>query len=175
MILRSITRLSQTSSEPITLSEAKESLRIPIGQTIDDDYIKGLISAAREQAEQFIDRAICRASFLVVYDVVSGDRFHIKYPASSVEAVTYRDYDKLEVSPAFEYDSQLNELFFSESLSGTGLKITLTTGDVSHYPESLKQAIKLIVGDLYTGRTSAELTNKAAMMLLMPFKNRPII
>lgn len=175
MILRSITRVSQPSSEPITLAEAKESLRIPSGQTIDDSYIQGLISAAREQAEQFIDRAICMADFVIVYDQFSGNRLNVKYPASSVTSVAYRDYDLAEVSPSFTYDALLNEIFFNESISGTGLKINLTSGLTSGYPESLKQAIKLIVGDLYTGRTSAELVNKAAMMLLMPFKNRPIL
>lgn len=174
-MLRQVIRLTQPSSEPITLSEAKDSLRIPAGQTIDDDYITALIGAAREQAEQFIDRPICQADFVIVYDVINSSRFILGYPASAVSSVAYRDYESVEQVAAFTYDSQLNELFFNETISGTSAKITITSGQTSGYPESLKRGVLMILGDLYTGRTSAEFINKAAQMMLMPFKNRPIL
>jgi uncharacterized phiE125 gp8 family phage protein len=174
-MLRQVIRLTQPSSEPITLSEAKDSLRIPAGQTIDDDYITALIGAAREQAEQFIDRPICQADFVIVYDVINSSRFILGYPASAVSSVAYRDYESVEQVAAFTYDAQLNELFFNETISGAGVKITITSGQTSGYPESLKRGVLMILGDLYTGRTSAEFINKAAQMMLMPFKNRPIV
>jgi len=174
-MLRQVIRLTQPASEPITLSEAKDSLRIPSGQTIDDDYITALISAAREQAEQFIDRPICQADFVIVYNFINASRFILRYPASSVASVTYRDLEYAEQVAAFTYDAQLNELFFDEIIAGDSVKITITSGQTSGYPESLKRGILMILGDLYTGRTSAEFINKAAQMMLMPFKNRPIL
>jgi uncharacterized phiE125 gp8 family phage protein len=174
-MLRQVIRLTQPASEPITLSEAKDSLRIPSGQTIDDDYITGLISSARDQAEQFIDMPICQAEFVIVYDFINSIRFILGYPASAVSSVTYRDADAIEQVASFTYDAQLNELFFDETISGTSVKITITGGQASGYPESLKRGILMILGDLYTGRTSAEFINKAAQMMLMPFKNRPIV
>ena len=99
----------------------------------------------------------------------------MKYPASSVASVTYRDGSNAEQSATFTYDAQLNELFFSEVIIGTGVKVTFTSGLTTDYPQSLKQAILMLIGDLYTGRSSAELVNKAAKMMLMPFKENPIV
>lgn len=175
MSLSRVIRLTQPASEPVSLAEAKESLRIPSAQTIDDDYITGLISSAREQAEQFIDRPICSADFILIYDRVNSDRFCLGYPANSVSDVTYRDSEAAEKTATYTYDAQLNELFFSERIVGTGLKVSVSSGQSSDYPESLKRGILMLLGDLYTGRTSAEFVNKAAKMMLMPFKNRPIL
>jgi len=44
------------SFEPVTLAEAKAQLRIEDGFTLDDDYIQGLISAARDRVEQYCNR-----------------------------------------------------------------------------------------------------------------------
>lgn len=174
-MLKRVIRLTQPESEPVSLEEAKAQLRIPALQTIEDEVINGFISAAREQAEQFIDRPICEADFVIVYDAIAGDRFCMKYPASSVASVTYRDGSNAEQSATFTYDAQLNELFFSEVIIGTGVKVTFTSGLTTDYPQSLKQAILMLIGDLYTGRSSAELVNKAAKMMLMPFKENPIV
>lgn len=173
--MKRVIRLTQPASEPVSLAEAKEQLRIPSAQTIEDSVITAFISAAREQAEQFIDRPICEADFVVVYRNVVGNRFDLKYPASSVSAVTYRDTNNDEQSVTFTYDDQLNEIFLDEVIAGTGLKVTITSGQTSDYPESLKQAILLLIGDLYTGRSSSEIVNKAAKMMLMPFKENPIV
>ena len=175
MKLKRVIRLTQPASEPINLAEAKEQLRIPSAQTTEDQVITGFISAAREQAEQFIDQPICQATFVLVFDVVNAKSVCLNYPASAVSSVSYRDSDDAEQSATFTYDAQLNTLFFDEVISGTGLKVSITSGLVSDYPESLRQAIKLLVGDLYVGRSSAEHMNKAAQMMLMPFKNRPIV
>lgn len=173
--LRTVIRLTQPTVEPLTLAEARESLRINPRQTIDASYINDLISSAREQAEQFVDCAIALADFMLIFDGVSGDSLHLCYPAASVSSVSYRDADGATVEPDFEYDPQLNQIFFTESITANGLKVTITAGRNTGHPESMVRAIAMLLGDLYIGRTSAEYVNKAAQMMLMPFKNRPIL
>jgi uncharacterized phiE125 gp8 family phage protein len=174
-MLRRVIRKSQPVAEPVSLAEAKETLRIPTGQTIDDGLITAYISAAREQAEQFIDSAVSSADFDVVFSEVASDQFYIQYPASAVSAVTYRDASNAEQAATYTYDADLNTLFFEEVVTGTNLKISLTAGYSADWPQSMKQAVLMLVGDLYTGRASSEYVNKAAMTMLMPFKNRPIV
>lgn len=168
-------RKTQPTVEPVSLSEAKTNMRIPDGQTIDDNLINSYISAAREQAEQFIDRPICRAEYMLVYDIVKGTSFRLKYPASQVISVTYHNSEHETITPSFTYDQDLNLLVFDEYIDGKNLKVSITSGINHGFPESIKQAILMLVTDFYTGRASAEYSNKAAEMLLMPFKNRPIL
>ena len=174
-MLKRIIRLTQPEMEPVSLEEAKRQLRIPAAQTVEDAVISGYISAAREQAEQFIDCAICESDFVLVFDYIASDSFCLNYPASAVASVTYRDEENEEQTAIFTYDEQLNTVFFDEIVIGRGVKFEVTAGSSSYYPESLRQAILMLIGDLYTGRSSIELVNKAAIMMLMPFKNRPIV
>jgi uncharacterized phiE125 gp8 family phage protein len=174
-MLNRVIRLTQPVSEPASLSEVKENLRLPSSQTIDDVLITSYISAARQQAEEFIDRPICESDFVVVIDSVAASRLCIKYPASAVSSVTYRDASDDEQSATFSYDAQLNTVFFDDYIEGKDLKVTITSGISSDYPQSLKQAVIMLACDLYTGRASAEYHNKAAIMMMMPFKNQPIL
>ena len=174
-MLKRVIRLTQPIVEPVTLVEAKAQLRVPELQTTEDDVISRFISAAREQAEQFIDSAICEADFVVVYDSIESIRFCMGYPALSVTSVTYRDTNNEEQDALFTYDPQLNTLFFDQIYIGSGFKVTIRAGQSSDWPESMKQGILLFIADLYTGRASEELVNKAAQMMLMPFMNRPIL
>ena len=58
--------LSAPSGEPLTLNEAKNHLRVDIGD--DDGLISGLIVAARQQAETICRRALVTQSWAVVFD-----------------------------------------------------------------------------------------------------------
>jgi uncharacterized phiE125 gp8 family phage protein len=173
--LRQIIRLTHPTVEPLSLAEARESLRISPRQIVDGAYISALISAARQQAEEFIDCAICQASFVLVLDGVAGKSVRLNYPATSVTAVSYRADSGDTVLLDFEYDAQLRELFFDEEIAVNGLKVEIVAGVNAGWPESLVRAVAMLLGDLYTNRTSAEYVNRAALAMLMPFKNRPIL
>ena len=56
MNYRSLTRATQPVVEPVSLAEAKLHLRVDIED--DDAYIVGLISAAREWVESYLDRSL---------------------------------------------------------------------------------------------------------------------
>jgi uncharacterized phiE125 gp8 family phage protein len=56
MRYRSLTVETPPAIEPVTLAEAKQHLRVDIAD--DDTYIEALIVAARQYAEEYLDRAL---------------------------------------------------------------------------------------------------------------------
>lgn len=66
MQYRSLTRQTGPAVEPVTLAEAKAHLRV---DTADDDtYITGLIRAAREWCEQYLDRTLVNTQWVMRFD-----------------------------------------------------------------------------------------------------------
>jgi uncharacterized phiE125 gp8 family phage protein len=73
---RSLTRQTPPAVEPVTLAEAKAHLRV---DTADDDaYITGLITAAREWVEQYLDRTLVHTQWVMRLD---------QFPASGMEPI----------------------------------------------------------------------------------------
>ena len=56
MRYRSLTTETAPAVEPVSVSEAKQHLRVDIDD--DDAYIVSLITAARKYAEEYLDRAL---------------------------------------------------------------------------------------------------------------------
>jgi uncharacterized phiE125 gp8 family phage protein len=68
---RSLVRQTQPAVEPVTLAEAKAHLRV---DTADDDtYITGLIRAAREWVEQYLDRTLVHTQWVMRFDKFPPD------------------------------------------------------------------------------------------------------
>jgi uncharacterized phiE125 gp8 family phage protein len=68
---RSLVRQTQPAVEPVTLAEAKAHLRV---DTADDDtYITGLIRAAREWVEQYLDRTLVHTQWVMRFDKFPAD------------------------------------------------------------------------------------------------------
>lgn len=68
-----ITETSRLSSsgtivEPITLTDAKNFLKIPLAVTADDALVTDLISDARTRCEQAVSRTFVQASYQMVFD-----------------------------------------------------------------------------------------------------------
>lgn len=71
MQYRSLVRQTDPAVEPVTLSEAKAHLRV---DTADDDtYITGLIRAAREWVEQYLDRTLVHTQWVMRFDKFPAD------------------------------------------------------------------------------------------------------
>jgi uncharacterized phiE125 gp8 family phage protein len=56
MRYRSLERVTEPAVEPVTLTEAKQHLRVDTSD--DDTYITGLITAARQWVEEYLDRSL---------------------------------------------------------------------------------------------------------------------
>ena len=71
MQYRSLTRQTGPAVEPVTLAEAKAHLRV---DTADDDaYITGLVRAAREWVEQYLDRTLVHTQWVMRFDKFPAD------------------------------------------------------------------------------------------------------
>jgi uncharacterized phiE125 gp8 family phage protein len=82
---RSLARQTQPAVEPVTLAEAKSHLRV---DTADDDtYITGLIRAAREWCEQYLDRTLVHTQWVMRFDRFPPDGTHdIELPRPPIVA-----------------------------------------------------------------------------------------
>ena len=60
--------ITPPTTEPVTLEEAKEQLRIEAGFTADDDYINALISAARDRCESYCNQFFTAQDIAYLYD-----------------------------------------------------------------------------------------------------------
>ena len=71
MQYRSLVRQTHPAVEPVTLSEAKGHLRVD--STDDDAYITGLIRAAREWVEEYLDRTLIHTQWVMRFDKFPAD------------------------------------------------------------------------------------------------------
>lgn len=162
-----------TGLEPITLIEAKRFLKME-STTVDDSSIGYLITAAREAAEKFCNRSFIEKTI----------EYQVEYDQDDVETVmtiplpypTHLTIEEVKVNG-----------IVTTAYTSTGLtkfKITYqgmtlgenqtavfyakyTAGDCS---ESVKNAIKNIIKELYFNR-SDEPISENAMAWLLPFKS----
>lgn len=168
--------LSIASVEPVTLAEAKAHLRVI--HASDDEMIGRLITAAREAAEQFTERSLVAASYRWVLDGFEPQFVLPLWPTETVDAVTYLDDDDVRQTVAaadYTFDADRLTLRPVDSWpSGSEVNIEFTTnpGDV---PQAIKQAILLMVGDMYeqsnatiVGTITAR--NPAIDYLLWPYR-----
>jgi uncharacterized phiE125 gp8 family phage protein len=151
--------ISLSITEPITLLEAKEHLRVE--HSDDDTYISALITAAREQAESYCELIIPAQQFKYDLDCFPASISLPNAPVISVDSVSYIDtlgtsqtlneyyLAKTPVSANIETAYSKS---FPETQSGRDkVSITFTAGFVD-IPETIKHAMKLIIGSLYEQR-----------------------
>lgn len=86
--------VTEPTSEPITLAEAKAHLVIDSDVTADDTYISALITMAREYAEAITRRAYVQRTLELLEPSFSCYEFKLPYPPlQSVTHVKYLDSD----------------------------------------------------------------------------------
>lgn len=65
---RSLVRVAEPIVEPVTVSEAKQHLRIDADFTDDDLYLQSLITASRYYVENYVDRTLLRTQLRMKLD-----------------------------------------------------------------------------------------------------------
>lgn len=155
------------TSEPVTLADAKNHLRVDIDD--DDALIAGLIVAAREEFENQADKTLFTTTYRLVLDtfphsyIISLPR----PPLVSVASLVYTLDDDTDVTlPTSDYFVDTNawpgrvvlrdgynwpSVTLRES---SAVVITYTAGYAStaNIPQRYKQAILLLVGHWYENR-----------------------
>jgi uncharacterized phiE125 gp8 family phage protein len=155
------------TEEPINLEDAKAHLRVDHDE--DDDYILNLIMVACQYAETVTHRALITQTWIYYLDDFPDDDYiEIPYPPlQSVTSLKYTDYNNTQTEWA-----NTNYIVDTASLPGkivlaygiswptatlypsNPIEITYVCGygTPDDIPESIKQGMKLDIGDMYENR-----------------------
>jgi len=163
-----IRQTTEPAYEPVTMERARQHLRLfaDDGSHPDDDLVSDYITAARVMAEQFTDRYIVQRAL-----ELRADRFSMRMtlpvaPVVSIDSIEYTDTDG--ASQTFtDYTVDLNAEPATIKIDnppdieeGTKVVITVTAGYRSSespasadlVPQTIKQAILMLVGHFYENR-----------------------
>lgn len=179
----SLTIVTPPAEEPVTLTEAKNHLRVDL--TDDDSLISALIVAAREHAEAITRRAFITQTLKLSLDAFPANNGPIYVPMpplQSVNSLKYFDTDGMEQTLTEGTDFLVD----NESEPGritpapdTGWPVTQNRpnavsvefvagfGDASKVPQGIKQAILLMVGHWYENREAVTMQGNNAGELPM--------
>lgn len=175
---RSLTVSTAPSVEPVSVSDAKDHLRV-IDYTGDDAYIGTLVTAARQWCEDFCDRTFADKTYTVAFDDFFGTRIELPRPPVRLNAessgatvtISYVDtggatqtltwsqsgtqdfrLDRDHV-PALIYPTYL-DVWPSVRIDDKSVQITYLAGygGAANVPTPAKHAIKMLVGHWYLNR-----------------------
>lgn len=173
--------ITPASDEPVSLAEAKAQLRLEPDFTLDDAYIQALISAARDRAEKYCNRFFTEQIVRVIYnDPLPMGEIVLPYPdLQSVDALQYGKNSTIETIDAADYfvDLERQRIILTGAVPVTdNYRLTLTT-DAPKELSGVKQAILMMVADLYELRTESTLVagatvtnNPALKAMLYPYR-----
>jgi uncharacterized phiE125 gp8 family phage protein len=156
------------AEEPVTLQEARAHLRLESGE---DDYLSGLIAAARRHCESFQGRAYVTQTWDFYLDSFPGGCIKVSLPPlQSVTFVKYKDGSGvLQTMDPSEYVvdafSEPGLIFCAygkswpstyPEVNAVQVRFVAGYGAAVDIPPEVKQAILLKVADLYEHRGGDE-------------------
>jgi len=173
-----VSTASGTGDRPVSVTDAKEHLRI-VDFTDDDDYIGALIDAATTWCEDYCDRTFADKQYTVAFDDFFGTRIELPRPpvrlnanaASATVTISYVDtggttqtltwsqsgtqqfrLDRDHV-PGLIYPKYL-EVWPSVRIDDKSVQITYLAGygGASNVPKPAVHAVKLLCGHWYANR-----------------------
>lgn len=176
--------ITAPSSEPVTLTEAKEHLRVD--GSLEDAYITSLIKAARSHAENYCGITLFTTSYKQIDNSFPGtrDNYTIQLFRPVIQAdpvVKYYDSDnELQTVLAADYsvDYLNGKLYNADGWPTTydrlnAVEITYDAGytTVDKIPIDIVHAVKLLIASMYEQREDRKQTfTTAAQALLRPYK-----
>jgi uncharacterized phiE125 gp8 family phage protein len=193
MLIRS-SLLTASSEEPITLEEIKIHLRIDIGETAEDDLLMGLLRASRERVEIITGRKLMPQTWYAYFsDFPWRDYFELPYaPIRSIPSSGLYYTDSTGGSTTFsstKWSSDIvsvpgrlvldyNEDWPSNTLAANNpIRIEFSCGYAgsTSVPDTIKAAMKLMVGHWYENREDSMITSiqpipLGVKALLAPYK-----
>jgi uncharacterized phiE125 gp8 family phage protein len=164
--------ITPPAAEPVSLSEAKEHLRIT--GTDEDALITTFIEAAREYCEEYQNRAYITQTWDLSLDEFPDSPYSLpKPPLQSISSIKYYDQDGTE--DEFNASNYLVDtasvkgrvsLAYGKSWPSVGLQpmngviiqFIAGYGDAgSDVPERIRNAIKVLVGQIYENREATDI------------------
>jgi uncharacterized phiE125 gp8 family phage protein len=172
MTYRSLTRATAPVVEPVSLAEAKLHLRVDIED--DDQYILGLIAAAREYVEAYLDRSLVYTQWTMRLDRFP---YEIELPrppmatagtyTATVVSYTLEGGSTATLSTAeYRVDRNSTPGVVRTNYAGTwpshlydrnSVSVTWWAGygeDGTKVPRAIRNAILLLVGHWYENRSA---------------------
>jgi len=160
--------ITAPTSEPITLAECKTQLRVESSFTDDDTWINDTIPVVREQVEGLINRALMNQTLELALPEFKDVIELPKPPLSSLTSVKYYDDDNaLQTLASSEYivndydePTTINKLstinYPSTFDRPDAVLVRYQAGypDAASVPAMVKQAMLMIMTDLYDNRSS---------------------
>ena len=196
MKLVSLAQTVAPTSEPVSLADAKEHLRI-IGTSSDND-ITAYLAAARDYVEGYTNRQLVTATYTAKLDGFppNGCRLYLpKPPLASVTSLAYIDSEGVtQTVSTSDYEVVRGQVGgYLVPASGTSWPtdaMMLDGGEIvtivyvagygvsSAVPPTINAAIRLIVGDLFENRESASIASvkehRTADKLLNLYRVTPV-
>ncbi len=177
------------AEEPVTLQEVQAHLRLESGE---DNYVAGLIVAARRHCEAFQGRAYVTQTWELYLDAFPGGC--IKCPLPPLQSVTFIKYrDSSGVLQTLDQSAYIVDAYsepapvfraYGESWPSTypeanavQIRFVAGYGAASDVPSEIKQAILLKIADLYENRgdeQSGKRMEEAVESLLWPERIVPV-
>lgn len=155
--------VSRTFSNVVEVAEASKHLRL--WDNSEDDYVQGLIDAAVEVAEKYMNRLITESTVIVERSTLT-----LALPlgkAKSVSSVTYiNDITEERVdlpASAYSFNHITNKIEIKrsvqqalDSVGARNFQITYVTGwAIEEVPQAVKQGILMLVASMYEMREDA--------------------
>lgn len=178
------TTITNSGNSIVTLATAKLQLRLESSYTAEDDLITLYINAAVTAAESYINGAIQAKTLVIKLDEMpTGFTFSL-FPVRSITSISYYDVDNSSQNLVSGTDyhvetdgEKYNKIVFDEVYNTydrpDAVTITAAIGyvDSDAVPVPIKQAILLMVSDMYERREDrADVNYKASSALLHPYR-----
>jgi uncharacterized phiE125 gp8 family phage protein len=159
--------------EPVSLPEARRHLRLDNAD--EDDYVSGLVTAARQHCESFQGRVYFTQSWDLYLDVFPGGC--IKLPLPPLQEITYIKYrDWQGIIRTLDSSEYVVDIFSEPGLichaygkswpatypesNSVQIRFVAGYGSAADVPQEVKHAILLKVADLYEHRGGDEGVDK---------------
>lgn len=166
--------------EPVSLADAKLHLRVDTDN--EDNYIQSLITAARQYCEEFQNRAYITQTWELWFDAfppqpwirlprppLQADGLQVEYFDTNDVRYIFTNYFIDSVSQPGYISLKEGASWPSNTRSINGVCITFKAGygdSADKVPETIKQAIKLLIGHFYEHRDIDTPAPRAILSLL---------
>jgi len=147
----------------VSLTEAK--LHLKVENTTDDSLITVLIKAAQEAVEAYTNRVLMSTTFDLQLDEIKDCEIELPAaPVSSVTSVKYYDESNSEQTLAsgnyfYSINQEPMEIefitvpgYYTQRFDAVTVRFVAGYANAAAVPNALKQAVLLLVGDLYENR-----------------------
>lgn len=170
--MQSYSIITEPTSEPIILAEAKTNLRVT--NNLEDDLITSIIVAARKWVEGFTWRPLMTQTIQANFDKVDVQSVDIlinKFPIQSITSVKYINASGTEITmtAGTDYETDLISPIprirltaipdMKDTLNAFKIRFVAGYSSAELVPSNYKQAMYLIITSLYDNRNQVSTQN----------------